>query len=406
MRVSVQGCDASILIDPMSNQASEKEAGPNISVKGYDVIEEIKTELEKKCPGVVSCADIISVSARDSVKLTGGPAYAVPLGRRDSLVSNREDADNLPGPDIAVPKLIDEFAKQGFNLEEMTAMLGGGHSIGICRCFFIEADAAPIDPAYRKTISDACDGKDSGSVPMDSTSPNVLDGSYFGLVLEKKMPLTIDRLMGMDKKTEPIVKAMADKTTDFVPIFAKAMEKLSVLKVLTGKDGEIRKVCSEFNNPQNSSSGTSVIRTSSVNADQMAGLSQPGSSPRKVGPPDEVETPAMVANEAAAKVPGGVVVSVGGDQQPAPNTVVPPNVQQPPNTVVPPNLPQPGAEPLGQEKVADRPGLKLRGSREPVNPVPVVPGGEDAARQQALAALEEKKKRNMAKLRAAAKAQQ
>ncbi|CAD6209594.1 unnamed protein product [Miscanthus lutarioriparius] len=156
----------------------------------------------------------------------------------------------------------------------------------------------------------------------------------------------------------------------------------------------------------NSTGSTSVIRTSSVNADQMAGLSQPGSSPRKVGPPDEVETPAIVANEAAAKVPGGVVVSVGGDQQQSPNTVVPPNVQQPPNTVVPPNLPQPGAEPLGQEKVADRPGLKLRGSGEPVNQVPVVPGGEDAARQQALAALEEKKKRNMAKLRGAAKAHQ
>jgi peroxidase len=368
----IQGCDASILIDPMSNQASEKEAGPNISVKGYDVIEEIKTELEKKCPGVVSCADIVSVSARDSVKLTGGPEYSVPLGRRDSLVSNREDADNLPGPDIAVPKLIDEFSKQGFNLEEMVAMLGGGHSIGICRCFFIETDAAPIDPGYKKKISDACDGKDSGSVDMDSTSPNTFDGSYFGLVLEKKMPLTIDRLMGMDSKTEPVVQAMADKKTDFVPIFAKAMEKLSNLKVITGKDGEIRKVCSEFNNPQNSSSSSSVIRTSSVNADEVAGLS---SSPsRKVGPPDAVETPAMVADEAAAKVPGGVVVSVGGDQQ------------QPPNPE------------------ADRPGLKLRGSREPVNPAAPVepgPGGEDAAKQQAVAALEEKKKRNMAKLRAA-----
>jgi len=30
----MQGCDASILIDPLSNQASEKEAGPNVSVRG------------------------------------------------------------------------------------------------------------------------------------------------------------------------------------------------------------------------------------------------------------------------------------------------------------------------------------------------------------------------------------
>jgi peroxidase len=377
VRVSVQGCDASILIDPMSNQASEKEAGPNISVKGYDVIEEIKTELEKECPNVVSCADIISVSARDSVKLSGGPEYAVLLGRRDSLVSNREDADNLPGPDIAVPKLIDEFDKQGFNTEEMIAMLGGGHSIGVCRCFFIETDAAPIDEAFKKKISDACDGKDSGSVPMDSTSPNDMDGSYFGLVLEKKMPLTIDRLLGMDKTTEPIVKAMSDKTTDFVPIFAKAMEKLSALKVLTGKDGEIRKTCSEFNNPQNTSGSTSVIRISSIDADQMAGLSQPGSTSRKVGgradvsTPAAVETPAMAATEAAAKVPGGVVVSAGD-----------------------------------QDRSGS--GPKLRGSGGPVvNPVPAAPGGaEEAAKQQEVTDLEEKKKRNMAKLRGAGQAKQ
>ncbi|OEL38969.1 Peroxidase 44 [Dichanthelium oligosanthes] len=394
------GCDASILIDPLSNQASEKEAGPNISVRGYDVIEEIKTELEKKCPGVVSCADIVATSARDAVRLTGGPAYEVPMGRRDSLVSNREDADGLPGPDIAVPKLIDEFAKQGFSLEEMIAMLAGGHSIGICRCFFIEADAAPIDPEYRKNISAACDGKDSGNVPMDFVSPNVFDGSYFALALAKKMPLTIDRLVGMDPKTEPVLKAMEAKPTDFVPLFAKAMEKLSVLKVLTGKDGEIRKSCSEFNTPQ-PAGGSSVIRTSSLNPDLMSGLAQPGAKPavadaRKVGGRADIKDPAIQgpggeleakrlknaakilktnANEAAAKVEGGVVVSNTGKIQPP--TVVPIN-QQPPNIVpvIPPPIIVPpiggeinkdaGVQAAGQvpSKVAagDEPASKLPGA--------------------------------------------
>ncbi|CAL4929105.1 unnamed protein product [Urochloa decumbens] len=359
------GCDASILIDPLSNQASEKEAGPNISVRGYDVIDEIKDELEKKCPGVVSCADIVVGAARDAVKLTGGPAYEVPMGRRDSLSSNREDADGLPGPDIAVPKLIDEFSKQGFSLQEMIAMLAGGHSIGICRCFFIEADAAPIDPEYKKTISAACDGKDSGNVPMDSASPNVFDDSYFGLALAKKMPLTIDRLVGMDPQTEPVLKAFQDKPADFVPLFTKAMEKLSVLKVLTGKDGEIRKSCSEFNTPQ-ASSDTSVIRTSSLNPDELlAGLKakpaakeQPAAAAaveaRKVAPGDgEVRRKKNAAkllknaaNEAASKVEGGVVVNNGQVQTPKP-TVVPtieppkvvPTIQQPPQVV--PTLQQP-----------------------------------------------------------------
>ncbi|XP_062213589.1 uncharacterized protein LOC133914506 [Phragmites australis] len=283
------GCDASILIDPLSNQAAEKEAGPNISVKGYDIIDDIKTELEKQCPNVVSCADILAVSARDAVRLTGGPAYEVTTGRRDSLVSNREDADNLPGPDIAVPKLIDDFSKKGFSTEEMVALLAGGHTIGNCKCFFIEADAAPIDPEYKKNISAACDGanRDKGAVPMDQITPNVFDGNYFGLVLAKKMPLTIDRLMGLDPRTEPIIKAMAAKPEDFIPKFAKSMEKISVLQVLTGKDGEIRRSCSEFNNPQPTNDGPSVIRISSLQPDQMQGVSQPGAKgvaeARKVG---------------------------------------------------------------------------------------------------------------------------
>ncbi|KAJ1298753.1 hypothetical protein BS78_01G477700 [Paspalum vaginatum] len=273
------GCDASVLIDPLSNQASEKEAGPNVDLKGFDLIDDIKAELEKKCPEVVSCADIVAFGAREGVRLTGGPEYDVPMGRRDSLVSNREDADNLPGPDIAVPKAIDEFAKQGFELEEMVSLLAGGHSIGNCRCFFVEIDAAPIDPEFKKTLTAACDGKESEAIPLDSDTPNVFDGSYFALSLAKKMPLTIDRLMGLDPRTEPILKALADKPTDFIPTFAKAMAKLSVLKVLTGKDGEVRKSCGEFNNPQ-AASNTSVIRISSVDPNQMAGLpSQPGADP-------------------------------------------------------------------------------------------------------------------------------
>ncbi|CAN6307995.1 unnamed protein product [Urochloa humidicola] len=365
------GCDASILIDPLSNQASEKEAGPNISVRGYDVIDEIKEELEKKCPGVVSCADIVAGAARDAVKLTGGPAYEVPMGRRDSLTSNREDADSLPGPDIAVPKLVDEFSKQGFSLQEMIAMLAGGHSIGICRCFFIETDAAPIDPEFKKNISAACDGKDSGNVPMDAASPNVFDDSYFGLALAKKMPLTIDRLVGMDPTTEPVLKAFQAKPADFVPMFTKAMEKLSVLKVLTGKDGEIRKSCSEFNNPQ-ASSDSSVIRISSLNPDELlAGLKtkpaankqQPAAAveARKVAPGGAADDAARkarrqrnaakkllknAATEAASKVEGGAVVHNGQVQIPKP-TVVPtiqppqvvPTIQQPPQVV--PTVQQP-----------------------------------------------------------------
>ena len=48
---------------------SEKKSPPNESLKGYDVINIIKEELEEICPGVVSCADILALAAREGVVL-------------------------------------------------------------------------------------------------------------------------------------------------------------------------------------------------------------------------------------------------------------------------------------------------------------------------------------------------
>lgn len=59
-----------MLLDDTQDFVGEKTAAPNLnSLRGFEVINEIKSELELVCPQTVSCADILATAARDSVLL-------------------------------------------------------------------------------------------------------------------------------------------------------------------------------------------------------------------------------------------------------------------------------------------------------------------------------------------------
>jgi peroxidase len=70
-----QGCDGSLLLDD-DNPAIQSEKhvpGNDKSARGFEVVDDIKSALEKACPGVVSCADILALAAEISVELVRTP---------------------------------------------------------------------------------------------------------------------------------------------------------------------------------------------------------------------------------------------------------------------------------------------------------------------------------------------
>ncbi|KAK3414221.1 hypothetical protein EUGRSUZ_I02714 [Eucalyptus grandis] len=85
------------------------------SVRGYEVIDYAKSEVEKICPGVVSCADIVAVIARDAFVAVGSPSWTVKLERRDSTTASPSLASSdLPSFREGLEKLVPKFASDEF----------------------------------------------------------------------------------------------------------------------------------------------------------------------------------------------------------------------------------------------------------------------------------------------------
>ncbi|KAJ8557229.1 hypothetical protein K7X08_002854 [Anisodus acutangulus] len=203
----VRGCDGSVLLNitsSMKNQ-TEKVAIPNQTLRGFSFIDGVKKIVEAECPGVVSCADIVALVARDSVLVTGGPYWNVPTGRRDGKISNASEAlANIPPPTSNLSSLQTSFANKGLDLKDLVLLSG---------------------------------------------SFRTFDLSYYKLLLERRGLFQSDAALTTSATAKSFINQLAQGSLkEFNVEFAKVMEKMGRIEVKTGSAGEIRKQCALVNN--------------------------------------------------------------------------------------------------------------------------------------------------------------
>ncbi|MCL7049648.1 hypothetical protein MKW94_029961 [Papaver nudicaule] len=255
----VRGCDGSILLNPRSNtdEQVELQAEPNLSLLGFDVIDEIKTQVEEACPQTVSCADILALAARDAISAPfGRQMWKVPLGRRDGRVSLASEAiANLPSASSNFSTLLNMFVRKSLNLIDLVA-LSGAHTVGVAHCekisrrffnFTGKGDTDPsIDPIYAESVKAHCSVNSKNIVEMDPRSSFSFDNHYYKNLIERRGLFESDASLVTNTLSAKLVNRFQDAGAFFAQ-FAKSMKKMGAMDVLTGEQGEIRKKCNQRN---------------------------------------------------------------------------------------------------------------------------------------------------------------
>ncbi|KAG6423559.1 hypothetical protein SASPL_113959 [Salvia splendens] len=248
------GCDASILLD---HKGSERSAKASASLRGFQVIDDIKSEVEKKCPKTVSCADILASAARDATTAVGGPFWSVPYGRKDGRISLAKESQSLPKGRERITDLIELFQSKGLNVLDLV-VLSGAHTIGRSSCaslqhrlFNYKGTRKPdptIDRRYLNFLRRKCRWA-SETVEMDAITPRKFDVQYYKNLQKKMGLLSTDQMLYSDSRTASIVSALASQPEVFQHQFAASMLKLGKIVDYSADDDdtEIRLKCNCVN---------------------------------------------------------------------------------------------------------------------------------------------------------------
>ncbi|ONK79388.1 uncharacterized protein A4U43_C01F5850 [Asparagus officinalis] len=254
----VQGCDGSVLLDDTVTLKGEKKASESLnSLIGFELVDRIKNQLESRCPGTVSCADLLAIAARDAVVLVGGPYWDVPVGRKDSKKASLELANaDIPTSDEGLVALITKFSEKGLSVTDMVA-LAGAHTIGMARCTNFKAriysgdfqQTSHYNPAsalYLTKLVSTCplSGGDDNITPMDYITPTLFDNAFYESLIRGDGLLNSDQEMYstfIGFESTDLVKKYAIDPIAFFKQFSDSMVKLG--NITNPEGGEVRTSC-------------------------------------------------------------------------------------------------------------------------------------------------------------------
>ncbi|KAL6961374.1 Peroxidase 51 [Sarracenia purpurea var. burkii] len=259
----VQGCDASVIIASTGTNKAEKDHPDNLSLAGdgFDTVIKAKAAVDAipSCKNKVSCADILAMATRDVVALSGGPSYAVELGRLDGLISTEASVNGkLPQPGFDLNQLNALFAANGLSQTDMIA-LSGAHTVGFSHCgkfanrIYNFSNRNPVDPtinaAYATQLQSMCPRVVNPliAINMDPITPRIFDNVYFQNLQQGKGLFTSDQVLFTDPRSRPTVNSWAGSSSAFQNAFVQAMTKLGRVGVKTRSNGNIRRDCAVFN---------------------------------------------------------------------------------------------------------------------------------------------------------------
>ncbi|KAJ4867594.1 Peroxidase 47 [Raphanus sativus] len=238
----IEGCDASILLDSTKDNTAEKDSPANLSLRGYEIIDDAKKKIEARCPGVVSCADIMQwLLEMLSFQLM---VHIIKYQKEDLMAKDQkiEDTRNLPSPFLNASQLIQTFGQRGFTPQDVVASQHDAHPSKPD----LPTPDSSMDSSFVTTLTKTCSAGDNAEQPFDATRNN-FDNAYFNALQRKSGVLFSDQTLSNTPATRNIVNGYAFNQAKFFFDFQMAMQKMSNLDVKLGSQGEVRKNCRILN---------------------------------------------------------------------------------------------------------------------------------------------------------------